>query len=70
MPTITINREDFLSLLGKQAPARAEFSDAWLESRLPLVKGEIKDRDAERLHVSPGGTDLAQVLRQDALVER
>jgi phenylalanyl-tRNA synthetase beta chain len=47
MPTISINREDFFSLLGKHAPSRQEFSDAWVESRLPLVKGEIKERDGE-----------------------
>jgi len=47
MPTISINRDDLRSLLGKQAPSADAFSDGWLESRLPLVKGEIKDREAE-----------------------
>ena len=47
MPTISVNRQDLLSLLGKQAPSGGEFSDAWLETQLPLVKGEIKDRDAD-----------------------
>ena len=47
MPTISINRDDLRSLLGKQAPSADAFSNEWLESRLPLVKGEIKDRDAE-----------------------
>ena len=47
MPTISINRDDLRSLLGQQAPSADAFSDGWLESRLPLVKGEIKDRETE-----------------------
>ncbi|TAJ35082.1 MAG: phenylalanine--tRNA ligase subunit beta [Nitrospirae bacterium] len=47
MPTISINLKDFAQLLGRPAsdnrPVTAEQLEAWL----PLVKGELKDQDAE-----------------------
>ncbi|HZS12802.1 MAG TPA: phenylalanine--tRNA ligase subunit beta, partial [Nitrospirales bacterium] len=45
MPTITINRADFAALVGRPGkPVSAEELSIWL----PLVKGELKDDEAEQ----------------------
>ena len=47
MPTISINLKDFAQLLGRQASGNRPVTAEQLEAWLPLVKGELKDQDAE-----------------------
>lgn len=46
MPTISIDRADFERLL-RRPPGAVAVTDSLLESWLPLVKGELKEYDAE-----------------------
>ena len=47
MPTISINLKDFEQLLGREALGDRPVTTAQLEAWLPLVKGELKDHEAE-----------------------
>ena len=58
MPTISINRRDFEELLTSAGVAHPPASVEQIEIWLPLVKGELKDHDAE--------TDELRVELQDS----
>jgi phenylalanyl-tRNA synthetase beta chain len=46
MPTISIDRKDFIALLGPLAQNHS-ITNEQIESWLQLVKGELKDHDSE-----------------------